>query len=56
MASPMDFYAKGTELARQAVEADERKDWKNAQKLYEASLDNLIAGLKCALQRWWLII
>lgn len=42
----MDFYAKGTELARQAVEADERKDWKNAQKLYEASLDNLIAGLK----------
>ncbi len=48
MASPLDFYAKGTDLARKAVEADERKDLKLARQLYEQCLDHFIAGLKCA--------
>jgi MIT (microtubule interacting and transport) domain len=45
------WYTQGFALAAQAVEADNAKDYRKAFDLYSRSLDHIIAGLKCALQR-----
>jgi len=41
------FYESATQLAKEAVKADEAKDYKKAFDCYCRSLDHFEAGLKC---------
>jgi hypothetical protein len=45
------FYESATQLAKEAVKADEAKDYKKAFDCYCRSLDHFEAGLKCECGR-----